>query len=226
MGQVRVVTICTMNICRSPAMATLLERELAEVDLTFAVSSCGTDAVAGVPRCELAQAFIGVSDASGAARLLADDQLETVELMLTADRSHRGHVVALQPSARPRVFTMIEAARLASWVVSDVGVIDFARRKAKGEDVTSELGDMRVMTNPLPADSIGRLRWLVTEMDAARGIAPFGENHFEYLRIDSIRADDLPDPHVVGFNLHEPVAAATAAAAATFAAAVRTVLDG
>lgn len=220
----RVVTVCTMNICRSPAMEAVLGRTfIGTPELTIHVSSAGTDAEPGIARCGLSQALIGVDEPTGRAQLLSADVIADADLIFTADSGHRRQIALRNPTALSRTFTLTEAARLASWVVGPDGTLRFARAEAAGRSRPSEPNDLRVPTEALPADSWGRMRWLIAEMNSARGLIPRATNHFGYLRVDAIGPDDIPDPHVLGYGLHQQTNAVIVAAVAAWVDAAASV---
>ena len=70
-------------------------------------------------------------------------------------------------------------------------------------------GDPRNDVEPMP-DAAGRGRWLVSELDAARGMAPVApEQPARRRRRDSgadMHPDDVPDPHVLGMSWHDTAA--------------------
>jgi protein-tyrosine-phosphatase len=77
--------------------------------------------------------------------------VEGAHLILTAEAQHRGAVVAMNPKARSRVFTLNEAASLTDWYLAQV-----------------RLGTMA----PRPRESVGPnelLRWWVSELNDSRG---------------------------------------------------------
>lgn len=112
-----IVTICTGNICRSPAMDLLLAHELTvrgEGDRPrFAVSSAGTHAMTGwpvnPPMDRLLEAR-GVDVSDFAARQATAALLGAAGLILTATRRHREWVVEHAPSTVRRAFTLTEFA--------------------------------------------------------------------------------------------------------------------
>ena len=57
----RILVVCTANICRSPATATLLRRELAPLVSAgmIEITSAGVAADAGRPACDLSSALVG-----------------------------------------------------------------------------------------------------------------------------------------------------------------------
>lgn len=135
-----VLVVCTANVCRSPLAARMLASSL-EVPVT----SAGSRAFPGMPACHAASP--GVEHAS--VRLEAR-HVRSASLVLGAAREHRSAAVALVPSAQVRSFTLVQAARLATWLVS--------------QGVTAPPG-------LAPSE---RLAWWVDELDAARGDAPRG----------------------------------------------------
>ena len=118
-GRFATLHVCTGNIGRSP-MAELVMREQLDrrdpaISRTFPVSSAGTWGHEGsVMEPFAAQALqgIGVDPASFRARELRPEHVAGADLVLTATREHRSAVVALEPSAVRRVFTLKELARL------------------------------------------------------------------------------------------------------------------
>jgi protein-tyrosine phosphatase len=143
---VRILAICTANVCRSPAIELLLRTAMARAGVPaddVVVSSAGADARDGSTRCARSRRLLAThvedDEATWTARShrLTVDDLHAADLVLTASREHRASIARLLPAARSHTFTLRQAAR------------DLA-------------GDVR-----------GRLRWLVAELDAVRG--PVGD---------------------------------------------------
>ncbi|KQR53535.1 hypothetical protein ASF88_01235 [Leifsonia sp. Leaf336] len=115
-----IVTICTGNICRSPAMDLLLAHELATAaggdGPRFTVSSAGTHAMTGwpvnPPMDGLLEAHgVDAADVRGfVARQATRSLLADAGLILTATREHREWVVDHAPSTVRRAFTLTEFA--------------------------------------------------------------------------------------------------------------------
>jgi len=98
--------------------ARLAERLGAGAD-AFDVSSAGTWGCVGAPMepfSELALQERGVSFAGFVARELTSAMVQEADLVLTATREHRSHVVGLVPGSVRRSFTLKEFARLAPLV--------------------------------------------------------------------------------------------------------------
>ncbi|MDD9208009.1 low molecular weight phosphatase family protein [Georgenia sp. 10Sc9-8] len=115
---VTILTVCTGNICRSPAAERMLQRELGG-DGTVRVASAGIGALVGEPvhppMAELVTA--GGADVDGfAARRLTEAMITDATLVLGMAREHRAAVVELRPGAVRRTFTLREFARLAETV--------------------------------------------------------------------------------------------------------------
>jgi protein-tyrosine phosphatase len=138
---VSVLVVCTANVCRSPLAAGLLA-----ATLEVPVFSAGSRARFADPACPVASP--GVVHRSVP---LETGHVRAASLVLGASREHRSAAVALVPSAQTRTFTLLQAARLASWLT--------AQRVAA----------------PAGLSPANRLAWWVEELDAARGDAPRGE---------------------------------------------------
>lgn len=220
-SDVRILVVCTANICRSASAAALLRDavaanpELAGVE----VRSAGTHAIAGAPGCHVAPALAGRGDEHRSRPLTAAD-VEWADLVLTAEREHRSAVASLQPTALRRVFTLRQAGRAAQWLL-DAGMVAAARERAMNAagwaDGIPE-GDPRRDVEPMPANLADRWGWVLGELDAARGMVsvPAGPAEPEPSKRDGrrwrrraepevleIHADDVPDPHVHGMHLHQ-----------------------
>lgn len=180
----RVLTLCTMNICRSPALEVCLADAVSgypELPSGLVViASAGTHARLGAPRCEISLAHVGRVASDQTARQLTGSMLANADLVLTAERKHADAVVAVSPEAGARCFTVREAARIASWVAADSSPVGSLSPGASSDSVTD------------------RLRRFVAQMDCARGhLRPPSETRLPY------GVEDVPDPHVLGINLHE-----------------------
>ena len=116
-----VLTVCTGNICRSPAAERLLSARLGD-DPGVVVSSAGVGAVVGAPIPPPMAALLagaGASSEGFAARQLTAVMLRDSDLVLVLTRAHRARVVDLHPGAVRRTFTLRELARLAAAVGPD-----------------------------------------------------------------------------------------------------------
>ncbi|WP_456237999.1 arsenate reductase/protein-tyrosine-phosphatase family protein, partial [Marisediminicola senii] len=110
----RVLVVCTANVCRSPFAAALLANRLVAADpgTTITVSSAGSRAHHGAAACEVAAAMAtdgGFPILGHASRPLDVSTIEGADLILTAEAAHRSAVSRLVPGARARTFTISEA---------------------------------------------------------------------------------------------------------------------
>ena len=113
-----ILTVCTGNICRSPAVERLLAHALPEAN----VVSAGVRAVVGAP---VSAPMVPLLAAAGieahgfAARQLTENIVLDADLVLALTRGHRSAIVELAPTALRRTFTLRELARYATAVGPD-----------------------------------------------------------------------------------------------------------
>jgi protein-tyrosine phosphatase len=125
MTSLRILAVCTGNICRSPAVERLLAARLGAayrgraaggLAPAIEVGSAGTAAVVGAPMTASMAELVtrAGGDASRfVARQLTPSLVREADLVLTLTRRHRAAVVELVPAALRRTFTLRELARLA-----------------------------------------------------------------------------------------------------------------
>lgn len=114
---VRVLMVCTGNICRSPMMERILRAAVEERGLRVTVTSAGTWVREGEPMQPFAAATLteqGLDAGGFGATPLTEALISSSDLVVTATREHRAHVVGLAPAAVRRTFTLLELARIAS----------------------------------------------------------------------------------------------------------------
>ncbi|MCY1235879.1 Low molecular weight phosphotyrosine protein phosphatase [compost metagenome] len=113
---VRILTVCTGNICRSPVAERLLQAGLDQVlPGGFEVRSAGTRAMVGNPIQPLSADIVnmyGGTDKGFAARQLTQKILRDTDIVLTMTSKHRGEVLQLDASLLKRTFTIREFARM------------------------------------------------------------------------------------------------------------------
>lgn len=210
----RVLVVCTANICRSPATVTLLRRRLGATH-DIVVTSAGVLALDGSAACDVATALVGDALARGssmpapaevhAARRVTPALLDESDLVLALDRSHRARLAQLSPASRAKTFTLRQAARLAGAIRADL-----------------VRGALPAGAPPLPDTHTERLRWFVTELDANR--AGVVESTADLVR-DEPHRDDVPDPHVLGFQYHPLALALIGEAVEELGSAMAAVLE-
>lgn len=116
---VRVLAVCTGNVCRSPATELLLRTILAgrpdSGGLPVTVSSAGTGALVGAqvdPPTARLLAAEGVATGAFTARQLTRELVEEADVVLALTREHRRAIVTLVPRAVHRTWTLRELSRL------------------------------------------------------------------------------------------------------------------
>lgn len=112
---VRVLTVCTGNICRSPYAAALLRDGLQWARPgAFEVSSAGTHAVVGRamdPESHRLLEAHRVDDSAFRARMLTARVLREQDLVLVMTGQHRAHVLDEEPAAHRRTVGLVDLAR-------------------------------------------------------------------------------------------------------------------
>lgn len=113
---VRILTVCTGNICRSPYAHLALQHTLDAVRPgSFHVASAGTQAMIGNPVDPGSAGILGrrVIDPSGfAARQITERMLDDIDIVLPLEVAHRKIVLSYSPRHLKRAFTLKEFARL------------------------------------------------------------------------------------------------------------------
>jgi protein-tyrosine phosphatase len=137
-----ILVVCTANVCRSPATAQLLREAFGP---SVPIVSAGTRARPGAPACPVSSAWVGVDPQHHRARAITPPLVRDAALVLVFTAGQRSEVLRTMPAAQRRCFTLLQAARIAQWLVHGPAP------QPDGQ-------------NPLAA--------LVAELDAARGLAP------------------------------------------------------
>lgn len=136
-----VLFVCTGNICRSPFMAAAMTASLAAWAPGLRFSSAGTQALPGSPMDPFfldVLANRGIDCRGFGARRLTAPMVRDADLILTAERSHRGATVRLELSALRRTFTLRQAVRLLErhGSVSGSGLRQLAEELASARGLT------------------------------------------------------------------------------------------
>ncbi|MFJ4160196.1 low molecular weight phosphatase family protein [Microbacterium testaceum] len=114
---IRVLIVCTGNICRSPLAHLTMQERLSDLEVDF--QSAGTRARPGLSMTTEASnlaAEWGVNPAATSTHQsaqLTPHAIETASLIVTMTRQQRREVVEMTPSSIGRAFTVRELARLA-----------------------------------------------------------------------------------------------------------------
>lgn len=113
---VKILTVCTGNMCRSPLAERLLVLRAAELGVEVEVGGAGTRARNGVAMHDETERVLrgyGGDPEGFASRLLTPKIIKGQDLILTATGSHSAAVAEQAPVAWKKTFTLLEAAALA-----------------------------------------------------------------------------------------------------------------
>ena len=102
----RVLFVCTANICRSPFMELLARQQVGDA---LAVSSAGTRGSTDHPMSEEMADRLrerGISPDGFRSRPLTGELVEEADLVLTAEAAHRAFALDEWPAAFRRIFTL------------------------------------------------------------------------------------------------------------------------
>ncbi|MDQ3663496.1 MAG: hypothetical protein M3353_02405 [Actinomycetota bacterium] len=114
----RVLVVCTGNICRSPLAERLLQRRLGDLAVVSSAGVRGLDAAAMDPHAAAELRRLGGDPAGfSSSRLVADD-VAAAELVITMTRAQRSEALTVEPRGLHRTFTLRELAYLLA--ASDV----------------------------------------------------------------------------------------------------------
>jgi protein-tyrosine phosphatase len=192
---VRVLTVCTGNICRSPYAAALLRDGLEWARPgAFEVASAGTHALVGRPMDPSSERLLaerGVKDPSFRARLLNPRLVAAQDLVLVMTAQHRELVLDEVPSAHRRTLGILDlAAGLdevgdhAAWarVLDQVGAEDVRARWRSLPDVLAaqrgrSAGRTTDVADPYKRGDVAFARMAV-ELDAAARTIVLWESGF------------------------------------------------
>lgn len=113
---IRLLTVCTGNICRSPFAERMLQTELESLHPgLFQVRSAGTGALVGNGMEDQSAALLasfGGSSEGFASRQLVPALLADTDLVLAMTVAHRGAVVQMSPRLLKRSYTLVELGRI------------------------------------------------------------------------------------------------------------------
>ena len=107
----KIMFICTGNICRSAMAHKMLEKKAEEQNKDIEVYSCGIWAMQGdIPTYEAIQVMkeYGVDLSTHRATNIQNSNIEEMDLILCATKNHKRNVIAMYPELKDKVFTMKE----------------------------------------------------------------------------------------------------------------------
>src|SRR5574340_106756 len=106
----KILTVCTGNICRSPMAAGIL-RAIFQTEPSMTVSSAGTHAVDGNPATEfaiLASMEKGIDITGHRARPLYKELISSSDIILCMEPSHAEWVLSLDSSIPAKVYNLAD----------------------------------------------------------------------------------------------------------------------
>jgi sulfate adenylyltransferase len=139
-GPLRVLFVCTANVCRSPYLE-LRARQLLGEGSGIEVSSAGTagfdaEPVSDTMAAEFAR--FGTETAAFRSRRATGDLVDEADLVLTAEAAHRTRLLEDRPAAFRKIFTLGQ-------FVASARAVDPALR---GRDLIAALANRRVPASP------------------------------------------------------------------------------
>ena len=138
---ISVLFVCTANICRSPVME-LLARDMAGEGATVVFASAGTHGYDDHPlNDDMAVTLTPGIGSEFRSRRLTREILAEADLVLTAENTHRTHILEEQPQLHRKVFTLGQFAATAAQIPD-----------LTGRELIAEAGARR--TPPRPQDDV------------------------------------------------------------------------
>jgi protein-tyrosine-phosphatase len=182
----RVLVVCTGNICRSPIAAGLLTAGSRVVGLDMQVASAGLipGGRTADPHSVAVMADRGMDISHHRSHLLTPIDLDVADLVLTMTQEHVVEIGAAHPDALSKTFTIKEFVRLASEsgplvsvdeVADYLEALDTQQRRKKllrrdpGDDVADPIGTGR-RSFARTGDELEALVWSV--LDLLAGFPP------------------------------------------------------
>ena len=112
---IRILFVCTGNVCRSPMAEGLLCKLLrgGERQEDFVVGSAGTSAMEGSPATASSVevcAERGIDISGHISRAITREMIDSADLILTMEAGHRQRVLALVPDAAEKCFVITKYA--------------------------------------------------------------------------------------------------------------------
>jgi protein-tyrosine phosphatase len=111
---VRVLVVCTANICRSPMLEALIARRLAREGINAMVRSVGVHAFDGappLPEVVTVMREFGIDVSAHASQRVTPELVQGADLVIGLAREHVRETVVLDPGSFGRSFTIKELVR-------------------------------------------------------------------------------------------------------------------
>lgn len=120
----KIMFICTGNICRSAMAQALLKKKTKEQNKDIEVYSCGIYAEDGdIPTYEGIEVMkkYGIDLEKHRAVNIINSNIEDMDVILCAAESHKNSVISMYPELKVKVFTMKEYAGYprSDWNIND-----------------------------------------------------------------------------------------------------------
>ncbi|MFM5905370.1 MAG: hypothetical protein ACKORF_04615 [Micrococcales bacterium] len=123
----RVLLVCTGNICRSPLAEQLLQQMSDAKGVSIAAFSAGTFAEVGNamhPKSVQSMVELGFEPREHIAQQLTPELLDRADLVLSATQEHRSRVAQTNAEAIKKSFTITEFARVGQFLNGNPESID------------------------------------------------------------------------------------------------------
>lgn len=143
-GPLRVLTVCTANICRSPVAERVFQRQFDRAGVHAVVRSAGTHGgeLAIAPEVVKAAAEIGIDLSDHRSRRLSAAIVRSADLIVAMNREHLRAVVELDSSSWPVTFTLKELYRRSKLLdAASMSIEDWIIRMNVGRRITDLLGN-------------------------------------------------------------------------------------
>jgi protein-tyrosine phosphatase len=143
----RIMFVCTGNICRSPMGELLLAKYLENTSLT--ISSAGTH---GLPQHKIdpssgkLMASAGIDPSRFLSRRLTAAMAESADLILCFEKKHRQSIAMLSPAASSRTFLLNDFAALSTYAAEN----SLVRGMSIQQRLTSIIANAPLMSPRIP----------------------------------------------------------------------------
>ena len=143
----RVLFVCTANVCRSPLGAGLLKLRATQASAPISIASAGTlaEGMSTDPNVVTVLQEYGVDATAKKSRLLTPELIRASDIVLTMTREHVRDLAIDMPEAFRRTFPVKEFLRRASETgrpQEGQSIADWLEKLGEGRTASSYLGDL------------------------------------------------------------------------------------